>query len=495
MRINNFTVSFAKTIISLTLLFGPKLLLAQTRLPAILGSNMVLQRNAPVPIWGWAAPGKQIKVAFAGQTLTATAAPDSLWQVKLSPLAANETPREMIIQAGSQQINLSNILVGEVWLCSGQSNMEYPIDKTEYKYTDPKRGIDSSEAELQRPHPGIRTIKIETKYNFHDATTNGWQNGEGKMFARSSVVAFFFAKQLRAKLRVPVGVITSAWNGSRIEPWTPPAAYKNIPAFAEDISQSDTLMDKEPEGKMYRSMIAPLIPFAIKGVIWYQGESNCLIEEHDMRYAYKMQAMIDYWRKQWNLQFPFYYVLVAPYHYTDWKNMPHTPETLPKFWEQQVAAAHIPNTAFINISDLVDNFSDIHPPYKWIVGQRLANKALAETYKRKGLAHLYPQYKGGKVSGNKMIVSFKDAKGLRTRDNKTPDFFELAGLDGNYVPANATIKGNTVILFNAKVPHPTEARFGWTHEATPNLVNADGLPAVPFRTDVKKWTYKVSAGN
>lgn len=242
-------------------------LLAQTRLPAIIGSNMVLQRNVSVPIWGWAAPGRQVKVEFAGQTVSTITGSDSLWQVKLSSLKASETGRPMIISAGEQQTKFNYILVGEVWLCSGQSNMEYPIDKTEYHYANPATGIDSSEAELKNSHPGIRVIKIETKFNFHDATTNGWQEGEGKEFARTSVVAFFFAKKLRAKLGVPIGVITSAWNGSRIEPWTPPVAYKNIPAFAEDIRQKDSVLDNEFEGKMYRSMIAPLVPFAINGVI------------------------------------------------------------------------------------------------------------------------------------------------------------------------------------------------------------------------------------
>ncbi|RYD96965.1 MAG: sialate O-acetylesterase [Sphingobacteriales bacterium] len=464
---------------------------AQTRLPAIIGSNMVLQRNAPIPIWGWAAPGQRVRVEFAGQSVVATAGVDSLWQIRLLPLKTSDIGRTMTFSSGRQQTKLHNILVGEVWLCSGQSNMEYPIDKTEYKYANPAKGIDISEAELKKAHPGIRVIKIETKFNFRDATTRGWQEGEGKTFARTSAVAFFFAKQLQAKLGVPIGVITSAWNGSRIEPWTHRDAYKDIPAFTEDIKQNDSVLDNELAGKMYKSMIAPLVPFTIKGVIWYQGESNCLIEEHDMRYAYKMRAMIAYWRKQWNTNLPFYYVLLAPFNYTEWKNnIPHTAESLPKFWEQQVAAAQIPKTDFIVTTDLVDNFKDIHPPYKWIVGNRLANVALSKTYSQTGMAHSYAQYKRKKVSGDKLILYFKNAKGFRTSDGKSPDFFEIAGADGRYLPGDAVIKNNTVVVSNPKINRPTEARFGWTEEATPNLINADGLPTVPFRTNGEKWKFK-----
>lgn len=210
-----------------------------------------------------------------------------------------------------------------------------------------------------------------------------------------------------------------------------------------------------------------------------------------MRYAYKMQAMISYWRQRWNKNFPFYYVLMAPFHYTEWKNnIPHTAESLPKFWEQQVAAAQIPNTDFIVITDLTDNFKDIHPPYKWIVGNRLANLALSKTYRQNGIAHSHAQYKRKKISGDKITLYFKNGNGLKTRDGKRPDFFEIAGADGQYMPGNAVIKNNALVISNPRIKNPTEVRFGWTEEATPNLINADGLPTVPFRTNGEKWKYK-----
>jgi sialate O-acetylesterase len=477
--------------IVITILFCTTEAFAQLRLPAIIGSNMVLQRNKPVPIWGWAAPGQQISVQFGDQSLIAVAGPDSLWQVKLTPLKANSSPKSMTIAVGGERKILENILVGEVWICSGQSNMEYPVDKRGFPAAEPARGIDSAILELQLAHPGIRVIKIETKLNVHDAVTLGWQEAEGKIFAQTSAVAFFFAKQLHTKLGVPVGVITSAWSGSRIEPWTPPDAYARIPAFADDRKKSDTTMDGSLEGNMYHSMIAPLIPFAINGFIWYQGESNCLIKDHDMRYAYKMQAMIEWWRQQWGGQLPFYYILIAPFQYTGWKdNVPRTTETLPNFWEQQIAAGQIPNTGFISVSDLVDNLTDIHPPYKWIVGRRLANLALSKTYKQKDIAYLQPQFDYKKIKDSTLVIYFKNARGLKTIDGKAPDFFTIAGADGKFLPATAIIKGKTIILSNSAIKKPVDARLGWTEGAIPNLANEAGLPAIPFRTNAEIWVYE-----
>lgn len=482
--------NFLKISIAIALLCCSLHSYSQTRLPAVISSNMVLQRNAKIPVWGWSAPGTKVSVAFAGQSVTAVAGPDSLWRVDLKALTASSSPRSMTIIAGNQQKKLDNILVGEVWICSGQSNMEYPMDRSIYNMAAPVNGADSAAIALKERHPGIRIMKVERKYSYPDVTSTGWSECEGPVFANSSAAGFFFAKHLQAELNVPVGIVTAAWSGSRIEPWIPPAEFARLPVFADDVKQNDSVIDHESEGKMYRSLIAPLAPFAIKGFLWYQGESNCINEDHDMRYAYKMQAMADSWRKLWGANLPLYYVLIAPYTYTDWKNMPHTPESLPKFLEQQIAAAQIPNTAFISVSDLVDNIQDIHPSYKWKVGRRLANLALAKSYHLKSGPYLYPTYDHEKVTGNQVTIYFKNANGLKTLDGKAPDFFEIAGADGKYLAAEAVIKGNSVVLSNTAISNPVNARFGWTQEARPNLVNEAGLPAIFFRTYAEKWNYQ-----
>ncbi|MBL4675563.1 MAG: sialate O-acetylesterase [Mucilaginibacter sp.] len=490
-----FCVKFKNTlcalsIMALAMMMDSTFAAAQTRLPAIVGSNMILQRNQPVPVWGWAAPGEKIVVEFSGQAIKAVAGKDSLWRVNLSPLEASTVAKIMTITAGTAKQTLKNILVGEVWLCSGQSNMEYPMDKGEFNAAGPKIGADSAALSLLTGHAGIRVVKIETKYSLPDATTTGWHECDGKNFARSSAVAFYFARQLQEKLHVPVGVITSAWSGSRIEPWAPREAFAKLPVFSGELTEQDSTLDGEVLGKMYRSLIAPLIPFGIKGFIWYQGESNCLAEEHDMRYAYKMQATIAYWRKQWGAELPFYYVLIAPHMYSLWTNKPHTVETLPAFWEQQVAASAIPNTGFIATTDLVDDLKDIHPSYKWTVGRRLADLALAKAYQVKHLAYQYPVYDHQKIIKDKIVVYLKNAKGLKTRDGRPPDEFTIAGRDNDFKPAVAIINGETITVYSPEVKDPVNVRFGWKETAMPNLINGHGLPAVPFRSNGIPFIYR-----
>lgn len=252
------------------------------------------------------------------------------------------------------------------------------------------------------------------------------------------------------------------------------------------------MIDSMAPGKNYKSMIAPLSPFTIKGILWYQGESNCTIEEPDMRYAYKMQALINSWRDAFqNKLLPFYYVLIAPHYYTKRKDKkPHTDEILPLFWDQQIAASQIPNTGFITVTDLVDDLNEIHPSYKWEVGRRLSFLALAKTYNKKNIVYSGPEFERIEVKGDKLILHFKNADGLKTSDGKQPDFFTIAGADGKSVKANALISRNTIILSSADIARPVNARFAWTETARPNLFNAAGFPAIPFRTDALKWKYK-----
>jgi len=464
---------------------------AQIRLPNVLGSNMVLQQKQPVPVWGWTKAGKTVKVVFDNQTKSTVADTAGYWKVTLSSLKANAKPQDMLISSDTSNIKLTNILIGEVWLCSGQSNMEYTM-KLMKGYTKPAKGIDSTEQELTKHNPNIRLFKVEKKLSLPDVTTTGWHESEGEALEVTSAAAYYFAKNIEAKIHVPVGIISSSWGGSRIEPWTDPLAYTLLPAFAKETAQQPLMMDGMVPGNNYKSMIEPLAPFALRGFLWYQGESNCMLNEPGMRYADKMQALVDGWRRKWNQpKAPFYSVLIAPHYYTRRKDkVPHTPQTEAEFWEQQVQSAKIPNTAFITITDLVDDLPNIHPSYKWEVGRRLALLALAKDYGEKQLTYSGPVYKRLQVKDNKVILQFNNAEDLKTSDGKAPDFFTIAGADGAFVDAQAEISGNTIILSSPTVSNPTTARFAWTEVARPNLINGAGLPAVPFRTDGLKWEYK-----
>lgn len=461
---------------------------AQIKLPQIIADNMILQRNAPVPVWGWAKAGYTIKVSFAGQQKSAVADASGYWKVVFNKMTANDKGQQMTITSDTSTVKLNNILIGEVWFCSGQSNMEYTM-KLGPSYVKPAKGIDSSALELAVTTPNIRLFKVEKVYSLPDVTTKGWNESGGAALEQFSAVGYYFAKNLYNKLHIPIGMIQAAWGGSRIEPWTSPEAYAAEPAFKGDNA---TNIDSSATGKMYKSMVQPIAPYALHGFLWYQGESNCMINEKPGRYADKMQALIDNWRKEFdNPKAPFYSVLIAPYYYTKRKDhVPHTDQTLPEFWEQQIASLSIPYTDIITVTDLVDDLRNIHPSYKWEVGRRMALVALAKDYGCKNTIYSGPRYKSMEVKGDKLILQFNNAQGLKSSNGKPLNFFSIAGTDGNYVDANAKIKGNTVILSANGVANPTIARFAWTETANPNLVNAAGLPALPFRTDEIKWIYK-----
>ena len=252
---------------------------------------------------------------------------------------------------------------------------------------------------------------------------------------------------------MPVGLIESAWGGSPIEPW---------------------IVAGGKGGGMYNGMIAPVKPFAIRGAIWYQGESNVC---NGLQYYDKMKALIDGWRQVWGYDFPFYFVEIAPLS-------GYKPGSLPDLWEAQVASLKIPGTGMAVTTDLVDNIKDIHPKNKIDVGNRLALWALAKDYGKKDLVYSGPLYKSMKVEGNKIRLSFAHVGGgLKSRDGKPLSEFEIAGADGKFVPAEATIDGDTVVVQAKEVAAPTQVRFGWRNVANPNLVNKEGLPASPFQTN------------
>ena len=459
---------------------------AQVLLPKVITNNMVLQREKPVAIWGTAAPDEKIIVSFAGQTKVTHANVHGDWQVKLDPMKASAVPQKMTI-IGSNTIELENILVGEVWLCSGQSNMEYPLDRGLKKYAASKRGEDLAKKELAGPrNPLIRYLYVERKL-MPVLPTDGWKDTNDTTLRYVSAAGYFFAKELTEKLNVPVGIISSSWGGTRVEQWTPPTAYQQSPLFKDSlVGKKNFKIDGMVPGKMFEGMIRPIIPYTIKGLLWYQGESNLMIHDTTTFIA-KTKLMLNTWKSMWQDEdMSFYYVQIAPYHYSKRlkdKNK-HGADLLPLYWEAQAQCLDIPKSGMVVTTDLVDNLDDIHPGYKWEVGRRLALWALAKDYGHRKLECSGPLYQKMKVKKHTVELTFTHAKsGLISSDGNALTWFSIAGADQKFYPAKAEIKGKKVIVSAENVPEPVAVRFAWDETAMPNLTNGAKLPASPFRTD------------
>ncbi len=473
----------------LLLCFVSPMLFAQLKVANVFTSNMVLQRAEPVRIWGSTKPMAAVSVFFAGQEVYTKANETGYWKLQLKPMAASATPQKLEIFSDSAVISLKNILVGDVWLCSGQSNMEYPLDRKQKRYAAPGKGTDVAAAEVantNRPDP-IRYLYAERVLNkYPNLPTKGWATGSDTIVNYVSAIGYFFAKEVFEKTGVPIGIISSSWGGTRIEPWTQPALYKTSKVF-ENIAIGDTFkIDGSKPGGMYKGMIEPLVPMAIKGVLWYQGESNCMIEDQDT-YVEKMRLMETNWRNVFNApKLPFYTVQIAPYLYTSRKDpKPHTPELLAEFWQAQTECTRLAQTYMVVTTDLVDNLKDIHPSYKWVVGHRLAIQALYTEYGITGGEVNSPAFKSLKKKKGKLILQFNNAaNGLQSSDGKALSWFTIAGNDKVFVPAVATVVGDNKIEVTATgITKPKYVRFAWNETAMPNLTSKEGLPCIPFRTD------------
>ena len=464
---------------------------AELKLPAIFGDNMVLQQQMRVPVWGWADAKAKVVVTFSGQTKTARADADGKWLVKLDKLAATFEPQTLTVESGATK-TFTNILVGEVWLGSGQSNMEKPIGKQ-----PGQKPTLAAEAQLAAAdYPNIRIFKIE---KFLAATpqselpaNSGWLacNSNALDGFHFSAAEYFFGREIFTNLNVPVGLIESSWGGTRIEPWTPPVGFKKVRSLvklAETKIATNKISNTRPMA-IYNAMIAPIAGFALRGALWYQGESNCMGGTNDadyLTYADKMVALVGGWREIWGEgDFPFYFVQIAPFKYFGGKiQRVKSAEILPEFWElQSRAARRLDNSGMVVTTDLVDDLNDIHPRDKATVGHRLALLALDETYGKK-IESAGPVFRRAKFSGGKAVLKFENADGgLTSKDGQPLTFFTIAGADGNFVSAEAKIVGGTVEVSAASVPKPKAVRFAWSETAQPNFYNAAGLPAEPFRT-------------
>lgn len=495
----------------------PALAQAAVKLPAIFSDHMVLQRDKPIPVWGWADPGEAVTVRLGnGAESKATADAAGRWQVALAALPAGG-PMRMEVKAGNTLV-IDDVLVGEVWICSGQSNMEWTVSAS----ADAKAEIAAAN------HPRIRHIKYQHKpagvpQQDHPAT---WQTCSPATAGGFTGVGYFFGRTLLTELDVPIGLINTSWGGTRIEPWTPPAGFDGVPALADiaaavntatpgtpanrakldgyvksieawtataraaiaagrPVTPPDVFPDDlrdmasrpNPHGQpttLYNGMVAPITGYGIRGAIWYQGESN---HTEGMLYVDKKRALVEGWRKLWGVgDFPFYFVQIAPYEYGN-----EDPSVLPVFWEAQAACLEIPNTAMAVIHD-VGNIKNIHPVDKQTVGKRLAAIALARDYGKKDLVHSGPVFKSLATDDAKLRLQFDHTGGgLATRDGKTPDWFEIRSAETGFIKADAVIDGNSVVLSAPGVTKPVAVRFAWHKLASPNLMNKEGWPAACFR--------------
>lgn len=426
---------------------------ADVKVPTIFGDNMVLQRDVELPVWGQAEAGEKVTVSIGAASASATADENGAWAVKLPAMECtpNQTGATMIIK-GTNTITLKNILVGEVWLGSGQSNMEFELAGS----------LGGKDAVAQADLPNIRLYHVPRTKNWYpnkdvDAS---WKVCSSETSPKFSAVLYYFGKRLHDELKVPVGLINASWAATAIGPW---------------IATNDS---RTHVGIYYNGMIAPLHPFPLRGVIWYQGETN-VFQADGMKYYDKTRNLVESWRKKWNNdRLSFYMVQLAP-----WSGR-YIGGQLPALWEAQVASLKIPYTGLVVTTDLVDDIQDIHPRNKAPVGNRLALWALAKDYGKKDLVYSGPLYKSMKIEGNKIRLSFAHAGGgLVTGEGKDLREFQIAGTDGRFVPAKAVIDGETVVVSANGVEAPKNVRFGWRNEANPNLMNKAKLPASPFKTD------------
>jgi sialate O-acetylesterase len=440
---------------------------ANVRLPAVLSDNMVLQQHSMTKLWGWCEPWEKIFItpSWSNSRDSVQGTRDGRWQILQATPAAGGPYTIMI--SGYNTITLKNVLIGEVWVCSGQSNMEMCENW----------GLPDVKAELPSCYnSNIRFFHIPrtTSANPQDDCVGQWVDCDSNELKTFSAVGYFFAKVLNKDLNVPVGLIEAAWGGTPAEVWTPADLVNN------DDSLKAAAGRQKPSngwpylpGHCYNAMIAPVTSFSIAGALWYQGESNT---ESPSSYAKLLTTMVGSWRKAWGSSLPFYYVQIAPYTYG-------VKDQGSLLREQEAACQDLGGTGMVVISDLVSDTTNIHPKDKHDVGIRLANWALAETYHRSGLFYKNPRYQHMEVNGDQLVLTFTDASGgLVAKGGVVRELF-VAGDDRVFYPAEAKIEGSRLVLSSRAVKKPVAARYQFSNSGIGNIFSKEGLPMAPFRTD------------
>jgi len=512
LRRNLFSIAIAAVCASVVLGAAAQ---ADVTLNTLFSDNAVLQRGVKVPVWGTAANGEAVTVTIAKQTAKATAR-DGKWTAWLRPMKAGG-PFTMTVQ-GSNRLEVKNVLIGEVWICSGQSNMQWTLANS--------AGGQEEIAASADPHLRLYSVPRQATHEPIPDASSSWQVAGPETTGDFSGVAYFFGRDLRKALGVPVGLINTSYGGTPAEAWTNRAALARIPSLkymvdnygkmVEDYQKAITAYDQEittfpqkveiakAEGKqppvepkkpadpsrnphvaggLYNAMISPLIPYSFKGAIWYQGESNA-----GRAYEYRtlFPAMIKNWRSEWKLgDFPFLFVQLAPFG-----TRPGRPDaTWPELREAQLMTTQ--NTRRTGMAVIMDygDCADIHPKPKEPVGGRLALAARAIAYGQK-TDHTGPLYKSMKVKGSEIVLSFDRAAGGLVAKGGPLKGFTIAGATRRFVDADARIEGKTVVVSSPTVREPVAVRYGWSDCPEVNLFDGTGLPASPFRTDDFKMVTK-----
>ncbi len=462
---------------------------AQLKLAGIFGDHMVLQRNSDAPVWGVAKPKAKITIqgSWSSQSVKTIADEKGKWMTRIRTPKAGKN-LTLTVKSEDRKIELKNVLSGEVWICSGQSNMQWKMRG--FGLAHFKEDVDKAKFPEIRLCDIPQVIALEEQ----DDLKTRWNVCSPQSVMNFSAVAYFFGSRLHQELDVPIGLISTNWGGSAIEGWISKEALKQtLPNYKESTknyskwlagsgalysralkNQPKSLNQSSPS-VLYNSMLKPIIPFSFRGVIWYQGESNV---KRPLEYRKLFPSMIRDWRARWGQgDFPFYYVQIAPFAY---KNEPFSAAFLR---EAQMMALSEPKTGMVVTMDLGD-FTNIHPKRKKPVGERLAMLALARDYGKTDIATSGPFYSKSRIEKNTIRVKFSHADtGLVAKGGGELTHFTIAGSNKTFVPAKAVIEGHSIVVSSDAVRKPVAVRFAWGSGDEPNLVNKDGLPASSFRTD------------
>jgi sialate O-acetylesterase len=443
----------------------------QLRLPSVIASGMVLQQKDSVTIWGWGYSGQEVRVTsgWDNKTSVGRVANTAKWSLKLKTPPAGG-PYTIRFSSLGSEITLDDIMIGEVWLCSGQSNMEW-------SYWN-----DAGYIKQELPTAYNKNIRFfNVPRNTSDFPQQDikafWQVCDSNSLKSFSAVGYYFGRKLHENLNVPIGLINASWGGTAAEVWTPEEVINNDPVLKEAAGRLQVFdwWSSKP-GHNYNGMLSPLVPFSIAGAIWYQGESNT---GTNSTYAQLQKAMIESWRKKWDKDFPFYYVQIAPYKYSN-----HNVGAL--LMEQQTKVLEYPNTGMVVITDLIDSVTNIHPSNKRDVGVRLANWALAETYKKNIGAYKSPILEKVIFEHGQAILSIQNAgSGLMAKTGKenTITGFYITDAKGEWLPALVKIEKDRIIAWNKKIKQPTAIRYAFGNTIIGNVFSKEGLPLTPFRSD------------
>lgn len=485
---------------------------AELRLATLFGDHMVLQRDKPLPVWGWSDPGEALTLEFAGQSKSLKANPDGKWAANLEPLEASAEARTLVVRSttGNRKVEVQDVLVGEVWLGSGQSNMAMSVS----------RALRFDEEQAAAALPAIRMFKETSSANeqLQEQGSGAWAVCSPETVGEFSATLFFFGRELHRELKIPVGLINSSVGGTPIEAWTALDAQRSVPELKEFVDASltnwaafdaasataahekslatyaarvekaksqGTPLPRKPRdplaarrskgnlGGLFNAKIAPLIPYALRGAVWYQGEANSHPGKGQL-YQYQLPLLVSDWRHRWGEAFPFAWVQLPNYGRAtaDWCLVR----------DAMQSSLKLPGTGMAITIDVGDP-ADIHPKNKQEVGRRLSLWALGAVYGKSVPATSGPLFSSHEIRGSEVVLNFTHTEGGLKAGGEQPTGFFLAGEDRRWHPASARIAGNQILVSSADVPRPVAARYAWETNPQCDLRNGAGLPAAPFRTD------------